>query len=216
MQSQPADLPEPLSVPVVTPPDALPAGVEGSASRPDAAPPCVPGTPFAPDGVGPFDELATDGHSEVPRGRTWVRRAALILLGCVTLLGQGEQCRVDRRFVSPSATLVTFWEGMRAGDAESVWECFVEGRNDLPLPGMLWFLPPTERLSLAEFRSLPISAGRVLVRYEVRYVPRGLDQERSFTTGDELVRLRGQWRIARPIGNVSVPMGDPPPRTVDS
>ena len=122
---------------------------------------------------------------------------------------------MDSRFKSPSATLLTFWEAMRVGDAESVWECFVEGRNDLPVPGMLWVLPPTDRLTLAEFRSLPVSAGRVLVRYEVHYTPHGLSEERSFTTGDELVRMRGQWRIARPIGQVSVPIDPTPSRTVD-
>jgi hypothetical protein len=143
------------------------------------------------------------------------RGAFLLLIASLSLLGQGEKCRVDSRFVTPSSTLVTFWEAMRSGDAEGVWECFVEGRHDLPVPGMLWFLPPTERISLAEFRSLPVSAGRVLVTYEVRYLPRGLDEERSFRTGDELVRMRGQWRIVRPIGQVSMPIGEPTPRTVD-
>jgi hypothetical protein len=30
------------------------------------------------------------------------------------------------------------------------------------------------------------------------------------------VRLHGQWRIARPIGQVSTPIGAPEPHTVDS
>ena len=145
-----------------------------------------------------------------------LRHVAMILIACATLLGQGEQCRVDPRFASPSATLVTFWEAMRIGDAEGVWECFVEGRDDLPLPGMLWFLPPTERISLTEFKALPVTSGRVLVRYEVHFVPRGFLQEHVFVTGDELVRLRGQWRIARPIGQVSAPdWRSPRPPTVD-
>jgi len=138
-------------------------------------------------------------------------------MASLSLLGQGELCRVDARFVSPSATLTTYWEAMRSGDAEGVWECFVEGRHDLPLPGMLWFLPPIESIELAEFRSLPITAGRVVVTYEVRYVPTGVAEERSFRTGDELVRMRGQWRIARPYGQASVPLpeGEPDPRAVD-
>ena len=147
--------------------------------------------------------------------RMSLRAVVLVLLASLSLLGQGERCRVDSRFSSPSSTLTTFWDAMAAGNAEDVWECFVEGRHDLPLPGMLWFLPPTERIGLAEFRSLPVASGRVLVTYEVRFVPAGDDEERSFRTGDELVRVRGQWRIARPIGQASMPELRLPPRTVD-
>ncbi|HEY3217077.1 MAG TPA: hypothetical protein VGK93_11355 [Candidatus Eisenbacteria bacterium] len=118
--------------------------------------------------------------------------------------------------MSPSATLRTYWEAMRTGDAEGVWECFVEGRHDLPFPGMLWSLPPMRELNLDEFRSLPVSGGRVMVSYEVRYVPDGLSEVRSFRTADELVRLRGHWRIAQPLGEVNMPGGEPAPRPVDT
>jgi hypothetical protein len=143
--------------------------------------------------------------------RLWL----VLALGAFSLLGQGERCRVDPRFISPSATLATFWEALRVGDADAVWECFVEGRHDLPVPGQLWFLPPTDRITLAEFRSLPVTAGRVMVTYEVHYVPRGLGEEHSFRTGDELVRMRGQWRITRPLGQASMPDWEPTPRPVD-
>jgi len=151
----------------------------------------------------------------VARRRAGFRHVWMVLLASLTLLGQGERCQVDPRFASPSATLLTFWGAMREGNAEEVWECFVEGRDDLPMPGMLWFLPPTVRISLAEFRALPVTSGRVLVRYEVHFVPRGFTEEHVFITGDELVRLRGQWRIARPIGQVSAPIWESAPRTVD-
>ena len=181
-------------------------------------PPHLPehsGTPSLDPGVQasrapePFETLT-------PRRRIPFRLALMVILACVTLLGQGERCQVDPRFSSPSATLLTFWGAMREGNAEEVWECFVEGRDDLPMPGMLWFLPPTDRISLAEFRALPVTAGHVLVRYEVHFVPHGFEEEHVFVTGDELVRVRGQWRIARPIGQVSAPMWDSAPRTVDS
>jgi hypothetical protein len=182
-------------------------------------PPHLP--PVAPKHSGTSATLAgvsaSDGSDRAASKR---RRTGLhlwmVVLASLTLLGQGERCLVDPRFASPSATLLTFWSAMREGNAEEVWECFVEGRDDLPMPGMLWFLPPTERISLAEFRALPVTAGRVLVRYEVHFVPRGFDEERVFVTGDELVRLRGQWRIARPIGQVSAPIWDKIPPTVDS
>jgi hypothetical protein len=150
-----------------------------------------------------------------PRRRLKMRYVLGLAVGAFSLLGQGEECRVDKRFISPSSTLATFWEALRVGDADEVWECFVEGRHDLPMPGQLWFLPPTDRITLAEFKSLPVTGGRVLVSYEVRYVPRGTDEERSFRTGDELVRLRGQWRIARPLGQASMPEWEPTPRPVD-
>jgi len=151
----------------------------------------------------------------VASARSLARAVGALVLLSLTLLGQGERCQVDPRFISPSSTLVTYWQAMREGDAEGVWECFVEGRHDLPTPGMLWFLPPIERVSLAEFRSLPVTGGRVMVSYEVRYVPDGLSEERSFRTADELVRMRGHWRIARPIGEASVPDLKPTPRPID-
>jgi hypothetical protein len=134
---------------------------------------------------------------------------------CLSLFGQGERARVDARFISPSATLQTYWESLRLGEAEAAWECLVEGRHQLPMPGMLWFLPPTDELTLEEFRSLPVTGGRILVSYEVRYRPIGDEVVRSFRTADELVRMRGEWRIARPVGEASMPEWQPASRPVD-
>ena len=137
-------------------------------------------------------------------------------LATLSLLGQGERSRVDPRFMSPSATLRTYWESMRTGDANGAWECLVEGRHELPRPGMLWFLPPTDDLSLAAFRSLPVTRGRVLVSYEVRYRAAGSSDLRRFRTADELVRLHGEWRISRPLGEASMPAWQPERLPVDS
>ncbi len=172
---------------------------------------------LAPPRIG-RESLAPEGPSGV---RTPGRRAYRLLarvglaLCCVSLLGQGERLRVDPRFATPSATLNTYWSALGQGKVEDVWECFVEGRNDLPVPGMLWFLPPMERLELGAFHSLPVTRGHVLVSYEVRYVPRGLRRECSFRTRDELVRMRGAWRIARPVGLASFPAFPYPPRPID-
>lgn len=190
----------------------------GAATPVALLPPHLP--PAAPEHSGTSTPPAGVSASDGPDRAASHRRAAgrnlwLVLLASLTLLGQGERCLVDPRFASPSATLLTFWSALREGNAEEVWECFVEGRDDLPMPGMLWFLPPTERISLAEFRALPVTSGRVLVRYEVHFVPRGFNEEHVFVTGDELVRVRGQWRIARPIGQVSTPIWDKVPPTVD-
>ena len=37
----------------------------------------------------------------------------------------------------------------------------------------------------------------------------------SFRTADEMVRMRGEWRIARPLGEASMPDWQPIPRSVD-
>lgn len=149
-----------------------------------------------------------------PAGRAW-RRTLFVLLAAVSLLGQGERFRIDPRFRTPSATLLAYWEALRQGDGDSAYECFVEGRHDLPMPGALWFLPPTDDLWLAGFRSLPVTAGRVMVTYEVHYRPRGSGEERMFKTGSELVRAHGEWRISQPLGEVSMPEWKGVPGPID-
>jgi hypothetical protein len=175
------------------------------------------GTEPVPSGVpsgGP--SVAVGSRDSRRHSVTGVLGALGLVLGCFGLLGQGERCLVDARFRSPDATLRTYWQAMRRGDAEIVWACFTEGRDDLPVPGQLWFLPPTERLEIANLHMIPVAPGRVIVTYEVRYVPRGLNELRSFRTGDEMVRAAGEWRISRPIGDASMPDPEPIPRPVDS
>jgi hypothetical protein len=131
------------------------------------------------------------------------------------LLGQGERCLVDARFSSPSATLATYWSALRDGDAGTAGECVLEGTEGQPFPGMLWFMPPTREVRLQAFRSLPVTAGRLYVSYEVRFRPLGAIEEQSFQTGHELVRLHGGWRIARGLGTASLPQWRSIPRAVD-
>jgi hypothetical protein len=132
------------------------------------------------------------------------------------MLGLGERCRVDQRLTSPSRTLQTYWGALRTGDEGTAAECMVDGPQDLPMPGQLWFLPPTREFELTAFRSLPVASGRVMVTYEVRYLPTGTSQELSFRTGNELVRERGEWRITRRLGEASMPDWQPVHRSVDS
>jgi len=179
----------------------------------------IPGTPGPLIGVVPGDRPTRGDDLSRPvrvavHSTGW-RGILVVAFASLSLLGQGERARVDPRFISPSATLTTYWSSLRAGDASGAWECLVEGRHELPRPGMLWFLPPTDELTLQEFRSLPVTGGRVLVSYEVRYRPVGCDESRSFRTADEMVRMRGEWRIARPIGEASMPDWQPTPRPVD-
>lgn len=178
------------------------------------------GTPPPPPGVGPDDDPARAAAQApvpvAPPRASIIRNLGLVAIASLSLLGQGERSFVDERFISPSATLRTYWASLQAGDAVGAWDCLVEGRYQPPLPGMLWFLPPTDELTLDGFRSLPVTGGRVLVSYEVRYRPVGGGAVRSFRSADELVRMRGEWRIARPVGEVSMPEWQPTPRRVDT
>lgn len=148
--------------------------------------------------------------------RLGVRGWLAVLAVAMTLLGQGEASRVDRRFRQPSTTLQTYWDALRAGDAEGAWACFVDGRHDVPMPGSVWFLPSTDDLWLTGYRSLSVSPERVMVSYEVHYRDAWTGEERMFRFGNELVRERGEWRIAKPIGEASMPEWRPQRRPVDS
>jgi hypothetical protein len=122
---------------------------------------------------------------------------------------------VDPRFISPSATLATYWTALRANDLSTVYDCFTVGLHDMPFEGMLWFLPQTAEVRLDGFRSLPVSNGRMMVSYEVHYRGPGASKEESFETGNELVRTRGEWRIVRPLGEASMPEWHAVERSVD-
>ena len=176
---------------IVGTPEAT-AGVADGATAPDAGP------------------VVTPTHS----GVGW-RGVLVIVFASLTLLGQGERTRVDPRFRSPSSALLTYWEALRVGDADAVHDCFIADRGDLPMPGSLWFMPPTDDLWLAKFHLLPVTRGRVMVRYEVHFRPRGSRDERMFESGTELVRSRGEWRIAQPLGEASMPEWKPEPSPVD-
>ena len=194
-------------VPSRLPASALPAADGG---------PGLSGTPVTPFGVLPTDRSWGDGGTAAPRRPMRARYLALVGLAAFTLLGQGERCLVDARFRTPSATLATYWSALRDGDAATAGECVLEGTEGQPFPGMLWFMPPTREVRLEGFRSLPVTAGRLYVSYEVRFRPLGATEEQCFQTGHELVRLHGGWRIARGLGTASLPQWRSIPRAVDS
>jgi hypothetical protein len=143
------------------------------------------------------------------------RGVLLLAMATLSLLGQGERYRVDPRLTSPSRTIASYWEALRHDDEQAALECTAAGNEDVPYPGMLWFLPPTSELTLGGFRSLPVASGRVIVSYVVRYRPLGTSVQQAFVTGCELVRQRGEWRIVHSIGDASMPEWKPIPRSVD-
>ena len=193
-------------VPSRVPASALPAADAGAE---------LFGTAATPSGVPPTDRSWGDGGVVVPHKRIRARHLTLVGIAAFALLGQGERCLVDARFSTPSATLGTYWSALRDGDAVTASECVLEGTEGQPFPGMLWFMPPTREVRLEGFRSLPVTAGRLYVSYEVRFRPLGAIEEQCFQTGHELVRLHGGWRIARGPGTASLPQWHSIPRVVD-
>jgi hypothetical protein len=145
----------------------------------------------------------------------WRGWFAVLTVSC-SLLGQGEHCRTEHTFRAPSTTLQAYWEALRVGDAEAARACFAEGRPDVPMPGSIWFLPSTDDLWLTGYRALPVAPSRMMVSYEVHYRDGWSGDERMFRFGNELVRQRGEWRIAKSIGEASMPEWKPKVRPVDS
>jgi hypothetical protein len=136
------------------------------------------------------------------RTRVWLGAVVLTVL----LLGTGERWKADARFRSPSSTLDTYWQALRHDDDFTAEECLLDPDREVPMPGSLWFLPPTTALRITNMHQLPVESGRVMVTYEVRFVPLGGGGEQVFRTAAEMVRDRGE---------VSLPEWKPIRRTVD-
>jgi hypothetical protein len=195
--------------------DADPGGPIDSSDTPGAQ---FAGTEALASGVSE-DGRSGSGEAGItdaePRRRT-SRGVLWIALASFCLLGQGERCQVDKRFASPSATLSTYWQALLDGDAETAWSCVDDGQPGLPVPGMIWFLPPSDTLRLTNIQALPVTSGRVMVRYDVEFVPRGIAEVRAFENSDELVRRRGEWRLIRRAGEASFPDWEPTRQPIDS
>jgi hypothetical protein len=146
------------------------------------------------------------GHAS--RFRAW----GLLLLACVSLLGQGERLRQDPRFRSPGAALETYWEALRANDVTTVAECFTEPEAAQPFPGMLWFLPPVDSLRVAEVRVVSATSGEIVAAYEVRFTPAGSARAQHFFTTSDLRRVGREWRIVPSPDGLSLPEWKPFPR----
>jgi hypothetical protein len=122
---------------------------------------------------------------------------ALSVLALVFLLS-GERPPSDPRFASPATTVNTFWRALAEDTPGAALECFVEV-GATPSSRRLMRLPALARLELRRVTVTPKGTDRALVRYEIHYRVRGARQGGAFATGDELLRVRGQWRIVRPV-----------------
>ena len=199
-----------------------------------------PGTPGSSSGVTPLEgdrprvelelvprpsvlpalrvtEPVSEGVADATTRRGVALRAwALILFGCVMLLGQGERFQVDARFRTPSRTLETYWGAIRHNDLQTVGECFSEPQESLPFPGMLWFLPPVDALHIRSVHVVSAQSGRLVAAYEVQFVPSGTREQESFVTTTQLVRIGHEWRIVPVDDSAGMPPWKPYRRPVDS
>jgi len=137
--------------------------------------------------------------------KAWV----LLLVGCFTLLGQGERCRIDIRFRTPSSALATYWEALQEHDAEGISECMASDLDPVPFPGMLWFFPETRACRIDSLKLVPLEDDHVMAAYQVRYVPVGSKYVRRLPVVSELVRIEGQWRVTHPVDEQSL-LGEKP------
>ena len=112
---------------------------------------------------------------------------------------------MDPRFASPNATLATYWEALRANDEGSVVECFAEPASAAPVPGAVWFLPPSRELVISPPRLVPVEVGHMVANYEVRFRPYGSVEVYGVTMSSELQRIRGEWRILRALVDSDMP-----------
>jgi hypothetical protein len=128
--------------------------------------------------------------------RTQLSLAAAATL--VAILLGGERPPADPRFESPVATVRTFWQAVALGPPDEALECFVDvgaghtAANLLTLPGLA-------ELRVRNVRVEARGSQRAIVRYEVWYQVQGVPDANTFLAGDELWRVRGQWRIHRPL-----------------
>lgn len=137
------------------------------------------------------------------------------MLGALSLLGQGERCHINPQLRSPGSAIAFYWEALQLNDSERMAACSLESDASLPFPGMLWAFPNTRELSIEHLRYVPIDADHVVVSYDVVFRPIGGEQDRSLAAMTEVVRVRGEWRVARPLAENGILNGQPPPTRVD-
>jgi hypothetical protein len=129
------------------------------------------------------------------------RRSSLLLAAAVValVLGlTGERPPTDPRFASPALTVRAFWRAVLEESPGEALECFV-GTGGGANASRLVLLPALTAMELRAVQVKSLGTGRALVQYQVHYRARGSRQGGAFAAADEVVRVRGEWRILRPL-----------------
>jgi hypothetical protein len=132
-----------------------------------------------------------------------------LVLGAASLLGQGERCRIDPLLAQPGSALAAYWEALQLNDVARVWSCSVERDNELPFPGMMWFLPPSRALWLEHISLVRTDKDHTVASYEVHFRPIGAPTERRLRVVTELVHVRGEWLVEHPLSEAGLLNGRP-------
>jgi hypothetical protein len=150
----------------------------------------------APEASGPR-VTAPCGRSSVPM--TDHRTRLLLGLGLLSLVVflPGERPSHDPRFLSPAAPVNSFWAAIREGQHGRALECFV-GVGPQGTSERLVNLPPLQDLDLKQITVTETGTGHAVVRYQVHYRLRG-GEAHAFASADEVLLVRGEWRILRPM-----------------
>ena len=128
------------------------------------------------------------------RSRTLLLGAVLGILLALT----GERPPSDPRFSSPAFAVRAFWQAVLDESPAEALECFA-GAGGGPDATRLLRIPPLAAMELRALQVRSVGTGRAVVQYQVHYRTRGSRQAGAFAAADEVVRVRGQWRILRPL-----------------
>ncbi|HKA24170.1 MAG TPA: hypothetical protein VKF80_04265 [Candidatus Eisenbacteria bacterium] len=130
---------------------------------------------------------------------TDLRSRLIAAIGVLSLIAfqPGERPSHDPRFISPSAPVNSFWAAIREGQHGRALECFVGVGRQAPGEHLV-DLPPLQALDVQKITVTHTGTGKAVVRYQVHYQLRG-GEARAFASADEVMLVRGEWRILRPM-----------------
>src|SRR5262245_2428880 len=130
---------------------------------------------------------------------TDLRSRLALAVGLLSLIVfvPGERPSHDPRFVSPAAPVNAFWQAILDGEQGNALECFVGVGRQAAQTHVL-DLPSIDELELKEIQVTPKGTERAVVRYQIHYRMKG-GQTNAFSSADEVMLVRGEWRILRPM-----------------
>lgn len=122
-------------------------------------------------------------------------QAWVIWSASATLLSFHEPSHLDPRFDSPEALLKTYWAAVGEQDAETSAACYQDPAVAWPVVGQLFFLPPSQQVSICSLSGRFRSDDQAIFRYVVQVVSADQSDTLCFKVETNLVRTPAGWRI---------------------